>query len=67
MNLRSDQPGASDSDWNRKSSHVVQGRRNIPHQAHEKERYLQDGIRKEVHSAHQLVIPRHTIEVDEET
>ena len=50
----------------RETSHAVQSRRDIPHQAHEEERDLQDGICQEFHPAHQRVIPCHAIKVDEE-
>ncbi len=47
-------------------SHVVQSRRNVPHQAHQEERDLQNRIREEVQPSHQRVIPRHRVEIDEE-
>lgn len=45
---------------------MVQRRRNVPHQAHQEERDLQDGVRKEIQASYQLVIPRHRVEIDEE-
>lgn len=47
-------------------SHMVQSRRDVPHQAHQEEGELQDGVRKEIQSAHELVIPCHGVEVDNE-
>lgn len=46
--------------------HMIQCWRDVSHQAHEKERDLQDRGCNELHPSHQLIIPRHRIEVDEE-
>lgn len=46
--------------------HVIQRRRYISHQAHEKERHLEYGIGDKVQTAHQLIIPCRRLEVDEE-
>ena len=45
---------------------MIEGRRDVPHEAHQKEWGPQDGIGQEVQPSYQLIIPSHGIEVDEE-
>ena len=47
--------------------HVIQGWRDIPHQAHQEKGNLQNRVCEEVHPSDKLVIPGHGIEVDEES
>lgn len=48
------------------ASHIVQSWRNISHQRHEKERYLEDMILDEIQSIDNRIIPRCTLEVEYE-
>lgn len=44
---------------------MIQCRRDVSHQAHEKERQLKHGFGYKVHPAHQLIVPCRCLEVDE--
>jgi len=46
--------------------HLIESGRDVPHQAHEEEGDLQDGIGKEVQAVHELVIPGGLLKVDDE-
>lgn len=48
------------------SVHSIQSWRDVPHQAHQEERNLQDRVGQEVHPPHELIIPGYGIKVDEE-
>lgn len=47
-------------------SHMIQGWRYIPHQAHQEERDLQNRIREEVQPVDDLIVPGDRIEIHHE-
>ncbi len=45
---------------------MVESGCDISHQAHEEKRHLQDLVAQEVQAFHKLIIPRYSVEIDQE-